>query len=262
MQFLDSAILGLVEGATEFLPISSTAHLILAGKLLGLDETAAAFEIAMQSGAILAVIFFEWRMILSFLRRDTFFKILVNLIVAFIPAAVVGLILHKFITQHLFSLPVIAATLLVGGIFMLLAEHFFGKKKSVQQADDIRKMRWQQAFSIGCAQVLSIIPGTSRALTTIYGGIFAGLSRKTATEFSFLLAIPVLGAATFYEVVLNQESQLSVDANFWIAFGVSFVVALLALQLFFAFVKKHNFRWFAWYRIALGLGIIAFLYLG
>lgn len=256
-ELFSPVILGLVEGATEFLPVSSTAHLILVDHLLGSAQSAS-FEIAMQFGAILAVVIFEWRTIWNLLRT-AFLSSSLNLALAFIPAAVVGLAFHDFITEQLFSLSTIAITLTLGGVAMFFAESYFDQTRP--DTKTLADVNWRQALTIGVCQIISLIPGTSRALSTIYGGLIGGLSRETATEFSFLLAVPVLGAASVYEVFLNEKSHLTVTPSFWIASTVSFFAALLALNLFLNFVKKHNFRLFALYRIMLGIGIGIWLWL-
>jgi undecaprenyl-diphosphatase len=171
--------------------------------------------------------------------------------------------LHDFITARLFNLPVIAVTLFLGGVLILVLEKFYFPKNLQKNpvTEKITALSWRQALAIGCAQTLALVPGVSRALVTIYGGIFVGTDRKTAAEFSFLLALPILGGATVYELFLKKGVHLAADANFWLAFFSSFLLALLALKYFFAFVKKHDFKIFGWYRLALSAAIALVLWL-
>jgi undecaprenyl-diphosphatase len=259
---LKAAILGIVEGLTEFLPISSTGHLILAGELLDFnDDKGKAFLIMIQTGAMLAVM---WQYRVRFLdlavgvfhRRDAQIFVL-KLFVAFLPAAIVGLLLGDLIKAHLFgSIPVAVA--LIAGAFVILAVERFYKNWRVDSVDD---MTFRDALMVGLAQCCSLIPGVSRAGATIIGGMLCGLSRKAATEFSFFLAVPTLIAAGGYDL-LKHRSEFSADDAAILAVGliVSFVSALICIRWLLRYVASHNFNVFAWYRIILGAIILIVLW--
>jgi undecaprenyl-diphosphatase len=252
---LKAAILGLVEGATEFIPVSSTGHLIVVSNWLGLvDERAKTFNIFIQLGAILAIVWlYRTRLARSVAeaRRDsTGRRLIINLLVAFLPAAIVGFLAHDWIKSRLFNPSVVALALMVGGIFILLIERW-GPQSVV---DDVNQVPTRSALGVGLAQVLSLIPGTSRSGATIMGGYALGLSRTAATEFSFLLAIPVMFAATGYDLLKSWALLAAPDLPmFAIGFVVSFVSALIVVRLFLSYVSRHSFRAFAWYRIVLGV---------
>jgi undecaprenyl-diphosphatase len=252
---LKAAILGLVEGATEFIPVSSTGHLIVVSNWLGLvDERAKTFNIFIQLGAILAIVWlYRTRLARSVAeaRRDSNGRrLIINLLVAFLPAAIVGFLAHDWIKSRLFNPSVVALALIVGGIFILLIERW-GPRSVV---DDVNQVPTRSALGVGLAQVLSLIPGTSRSGATIMGGYALGLSRTAATEFSFLLAIPVMFAATGYDLLKSWALLAAPDLPmFAIGFVVSFVSALIVVRLFLSYVSKHSFRAFAWYRIVLGV---------
>jgi undecaprenyl-diphosphatase len=252
---LKAAILGLVEGATEFIPVSSTGHLIVVSNWLGLvDERAKTFNIFIQLGAILAIVWlYRTRLARSVAeaRRDSNGRrLIINLLVAFLPAAIVGFLAHDWIKSRLFNPSVVALALIVGGIFILLIERW--RPRSV--VDDVNQVPTHSALGVGLAQVLSLIPGTSRSGATIMGGYALGLSRTAATEFSFLLAIPVMFAATGYDLLKSWALLAAPDLPmFAIGFVVSFVSALIVVRLFLSYVSKHSFRAFAWYRIVLGV---------
>jgi undecaprenyl-diphosphatase len=252
---LKAAILGLVEGATEFIPVSSTGHLIVVSNWLGLvDERAKTFNIFIQLGAILAIVWlYRTRLARSVAeaRRDSNGRrLIINLLVAFLPAAIVGFLAHDWIKSRLFNPSVVALALIVGGIFILLIERW--RPRSV--VDDVNQVPTRSALGVGLAQVLSLIPGTSRSGATIMGGYALGLSRTAATEFSFLLAIPVMFAATGYDLLKSWALLAAPDLPmFAIGFVVSFVSALIVVRLFLSYVSKHSFRAFAWYRIVLGV---------
>jgi undecaprenyl-diphosphatase len=258
-------ILGIVEGLTEFLPISSTGHLILAGDLLDFnDERGKVFEIVIQFGAILAVCW-EYRAklvsVVSGLvqKQEAAQRFTLNLIIAFIPAAILGLLFASKIKAHLFAPVPVALAFIVGGLVILWAERR-DHKISVESVDD---MRWQDALKVGCAQTLALIPGTSRSGATIIGGLLFGLSRKAATEFSFFLAIPTLTAATLYEVVKYRSLF---HAHDWWLFAVgaasSFVSAFFCVRWLLRFISRHDFTAFAWYRIVFGLVVLGTAYSG
>ena len=251
-------ILGIVEGLTEFLPVSSTGHLILVGQLLGFnDDKGKVFEIAIQFAAILAV-FWEYRARLahtltSMTSEPASSRLAINLIVAFLPAAVLGFLFLKQIKAYLFNPIVVASAFIIGGFLILWAE----RRQHVIHAESIDDMTWRDALKVGFAQALAMIPGTSRSGATIIGGLFFGLSRRAATEFSFFLAIPTMFAATFYDVYKNRD-LFSMDdiALFAVGGTVSFISAFIAVRGLIRFISRHDFTIFAWYRIAFGIIVL------
>ncbi|NOT16502.1 MAG: undecaprenyl-diphosphate phosphatase [Sulfuriferula sp.] len=262
---LKAVILGLVEGLTEFLPISSTGHLILAGDLLNFnDERGKAFEIIIQAGAILAVCWEYRRKIVTVVQglgQAESNKFVLNLLVAFLPAAVLGLLFAHKIKEYLFQPVPVAAAFIIGGIVILWAE----KREHVVRVDSVEAMSWQDALKIGLAQTLALIPGTSRSGATIIGGLLFGLSRRTATEFSFFLAIPTLLAATVYEVYKHKDLLLSSQGDvmlFAIGFVTAFFSALVAIRALLKFISQHDFVVFAWYRIIFGIVVLITAYTG
>jgi undecaprenyl-diphosphatase len=246
---VNALILGVVEGITEFLPISSTGHLILAGDLLGFnDERAKVFEIVIQTGAMLAVV---WEYRARFFRVDA--RLYRNLIVAFLPAAIVGLAFSKPIKQYLFHAVPVALAFIVGGVIILLVERMPLKAR----VQDTRSMTWLDALKVGIAQCFALIPGTSRSGATIIGGMLFGLSRKAATEFSFFLAVPTLVAAGLYDLWKNRALLSSHDAGLFAVGSVAaFVSAFVVIRWLIRYVATHDFRPFAWYRIAFGLVVL------
>ena len=256
-----AAIMGVVEGLTEFLPVSSTGHLILAGHLLGATaERWKTFEIFIQLGAILAIVWlYRARLIEAVLAARTegpSRRFLLNLLIAFLPAAVVGFLAHDWIKEHLFRVPVVAAALVAGGIVILLIERW-RPPETLDRADAVPA---RTALGIGLAQVLSLVPGTSRSGATIMGGYALGLSRRAATEFSFFLAIPVMLAATLYDLLKSLDALTAADAPaFAVGFGVSFLSALVVVKGFLAYVSRHSFAAFAWYRIVFGALLLLFV---
>jgi undecaprenyl-diphosphatase len=262
---LKALILGLVEGLTEFLPISSTGHLILAGDLLNFnDERGKAFEIIIQAGAILAVCW-EYRSkittVVKGLGQLDSNKFVFNLFVAFLPAAVLGLLFAHKIKEYLFQPVPVAAAFIIGGVLILWAE----KRQHVIRVESVEAMSWKDALKIGLAQTLALIPGTSRSGATIIGGLLFGLSRRTATEFSFFLAIPTLLAATAYEVYKNRELLLNSQGDvtlFAVGFVTAFVSALIAIRALLKFISQHDFVVFAWYRIIFGIVVLITAYTG
>lgn len=257
---LVAIILGLVEGATEFLPVSSTGHLIAVGAMLGFSgDRAGTFEVVIQIGAIFAVIW-HYRysliqMVTGVTRDGTERRTVLNLLIAFLPAAVIGLLLHGWIKEVLFSPVVVAWALVIGGFVMLLIEKWAPPSTAVAVAE----VRPRQALTIGFAQVVSMIPGTSRAAATILGGYAAGLSRPAATEFSFLLAIPTIIGAAGLDLFKSRDLLGPDDFVFFtVGIVVSFVSALAVIRGFLRFVERHSFSVFAWYRIGFGclLGIL------
>ena len=251
-------ILGIVEGLTEFLPVSSTGHLILVGQLLGFnDDKGKVFEIAIQFAAILAVVW-EYRARLahtltSMMSEPASSRLAINLIVAFLPAAVLGFLFLKQIKAYLFNPIVVASAFIIGGFLILWAE----RRQHVIHAESIDDMTWRDALKVGFAQALAMIPGTSRSGATIIGGLFFGLSRRAATEFSFFLAIPTMFAATFYDVYKNLD-LFSMDdiALFAVGGTVSFISAFIAVRGLIRFISRHDFTVFAWYRIAFGIIVL------
>ena len=256
-----AALLGLVEGATEFIPVSSTGHLILASDWLGLvDERAKTFDIFIQLGAILAIVWI-YRVRLARWVGDARTdpgsrRFLLNVILAFLPAAIVGFLAHEWIKSRLFNPDVVAVALIAGGVVILLIERWPPKSR----VHDVAGIPPRLALGIGMAQVLSLIPGTSRSGATIMGGYALGLSRTAATEFSFFLAIPTMLAATTYDL-LKSWSVLGVTdiPMFAVGFIVSFVSAVVVVKAFLTYVSNHTFRVFAWYRIALGVVLLLIL---
>ncbi|EGV36540.1 undecaprenyl-diphosphate phosphatase [Neisseria weaveri] len=248
-------ILGIVEGLTEFLPISSTGHLIVIGDLLNFHSNGKVFEIAIQLGAVLAVIF-EYRKrfthVVSHIGRDQKVnRFVLNLAVAFIPAAVVGLLFSKQIKTFLFNPITVAAALILGGFFILWVERRqTTRKPKVTNVDD---MRIRDALVVGCAQIFALVPGTSRSGSTIMGGMLWGLERKVATEFSFFLAVPVMIAATTYDVLKHYKLFSAQDIGLIVVgFVAAFVAGLLAVKALLKFVSAKNYVPFAYYRIVFG----------
>lgn len=255
-----AAVMGVVEGLTEFLPISSTGHLILAGALLRFDDDKAkVFDIAIQTGAILAVIIVYWQKIRSTIaalpterqaRRFT-----LNVLVAFLPAVVSGLLLGKLIKEHLFTPAVVATAFILGGFIILWVERRQERAVRIQEADD---MTWVDALKLGLVQCLALVPGTSRSGATIIGGMLLGLSRKAATDFSFYLAIPTLTGAGAYSLY-KERALLSPDDLPMFAVGLffSFVSAWLCVRWLLRYISTHSFVPFAWYRIVFGVIVLA-----
>ncbi len=257
---LKALLLGVVEGLTEFLPVSSTGHLILVGDLLHFnDERGKVFEIAIQLAAILAVCWAYRARLLKVaggLARDPGEQRFVfHLLLAFLPAAGLGVLFHHAIKTYLFNPVTVAGALILGGMAILYIE----KRAYHPRVQSVEQLGWQQALKIGFAQSLAMFPGVSRAGATIMGGLVFGLSRKAATEFSFFLAIPTMFAATFYDVYKNWQWLSAGDLPlFAVGFAASFAAAMLAVKALLKWVSQHSFVPFAWYRIALGLVVLAF----
>jgi undecaprenyl-diphosphatase len=253
MTIIDSVILGIVEGITEFLPVSSTAHLIIASTLLGLKQTVdnVAFEVIIQLGATLAIV-------LIYLNKINFKEIELwkKVFLAFLPLAVIGFLLRHQV-KELFNLTIVAWMFIIGGIVFFIVEKFYSEEKA--KVKDVEKVTYKQAFLVGIFQVFALIPGTSRSGATIVGGMLGGLNRKTAADFSFLLAIPTMFAASGYEFVKNLHSFK--DQNLLIltiGFIVSFISCYIAVKWFLSFVKKYTLIPFGIYRIIIGLIILFF----
>ena len=265
MLLAKAAVMGVVEGLTEFLPISSTGHLILAGALLGFDDDKAkVFDIAIQTGAIFAVILVYWQKI-----SDTFKalpyqaeaqRFVLNVFVGFLPAVVLGLLFGKLIKEHLFTPWVVATTFIVGGFIILWAERRPPSSVRIRAVED---MRGRDALMVGLVQCLAMVPGTSRSGATIIGGMLLGLSRKAATDFSFFLAIPTLIGAGGYSLY-KERALLSVDDIPMFATGlvVSFLSAWICVRWLLKYIASHSFEVFAWYRLAFGLVVLVTAWTG
>ena len=265
---IKAAIMGLVEGLTEFLPISSTGHLILAGALLGFDdEKAKVFDIAIQTGAIFAVILVYWQKI-----RDTVLalpssrqaqRFALNVLIAFLPAVILGLLFGKAIKAHLFTPVVVASTFIIGGFIILWAERRQEKNPAVARIQDVDAMTVMDALKVGLVQCMAMIPGTSRSGATIIGGMLLGLSRKAATDFSFYLAIPTLIGAGAYSLYKERALLSMADAPlFGVGLVVSFFSAWLCIRWLLRYIASHSFVGFAYYRIVFGIVVLATAWTG
>jgi undecaprenyl-diphosphatase len=256
---IKAAIMGIVEGLTEFLPVSSTGHLILAASLLDFhDARGQLFEIVIQSGAILAVVWEFRRRIFSTVadaRRDAKARqLLVNVAIAFMPLAVLGLLFGAALKAHLFNATTVAAAFIAGGLLILWAE----KRQHVVRVQSVDDMTALDALKVGVAQAFALVPGTSRSGATIIGGLLFGLSRQVATEFTFYLAIPTLGVASLYSLYDQRELLAVEDVGMWVVGMVSaFVSAFVCVRWLIRYVSTHTFIPFAWYRIAFGIVVLA-----
>ncbi len=255
MSIGEAVVLAIIEGLTEFLPVSSTGHMIIASSVMGIasDPFTKSFTIAIQFGAILSVVWLYWK---NFFRSIDFY---VKLFIAFIPAAILGFIFNDFIDQLLERVEVVAITLILGGILFLFIDKIFQKNESSPVG-----VGYPSAFKIGLFQAIAMIPGVSRSAATIIGGLTQHLSRKTAAEFSFFLAVPTMFAATSYKLFkfYKEGNQFGQSEIITLTIGnvVAFVVAVLAIKFFIQFLTRHGFKLFGYYRIALG-GILLLLYL-
>ena len=265
---LQALIMGLVEGFTEFLPISSTGHLILAGSLLNfVGEKVKVFEIVIQTGAIIAVMW-EYRVRLASVLSGMFSdpkaqRFIANLVIGFLPAAILGFMFNKAIKAHLFSPVPVAAAFIIGGFVILWVEKRAKANPATVRVETVDHMTALDALKVGCAQAFALIPGTSRSGATIIGGMMFGLSRKAATEFSFFLAIPLLLSATVYSLY-KERALLSVAdiPMFGVGMVAAFVSAFLCVRWLLRYISSHDFTIFAWYRIIFGLVVIATDYTG
>ncbi|MDA3802606.1 MAG: undecaprenyl-diphosphate phosphatase [Patescibacteria group bacterium] len=275
MHIWQSVILGVVEGLTEFLPISSTAHLILTSEILKIPSSdfLKTFNISIQLGAILAVVLLYWKKIINSK------KIIYRIITAFIPTAIIGFTIYGLAKSFLMdSLPLIASTLFLGGIILIIFEKRYKKKNNLKEISqnneskkddeddkELEKITLKQSIIIGIVQSLAIIPGVSRSAATIIGGLSLGLSRKTIVEFSFLLAVPTMFGATFLDLYKSQDTILLLTKSeilVWIiGFVISFFTALIGIKFLLKYIKKNDFISFAWYRIGLGILIALFLFI-
>jgi len=264
MTILQSLILGIIEGLTEFLPISSTAHLLIISELLKIpsSEFLKTFTISIQVGAILAVIVLYWKRVFSNLN------IIWRLAAAFIPTAIIGLIFYKLVKNYLMeSLLIIAISLFVGGIIIILFENWYARK-NLKKDDglnsdlDLNKISYKQAVILGAVQALAMIPGVSRSGATIIGGLAQDINRRTIVEFSFLLAIPTMLAATAFDLYKNPDIFNDGQIIIWLAgFITSFITAIIGIKFLIKYIQRNDFKIFAWYRIVLGLVILGVLFL-
>jgi undecaprenyl-diphosphatase len=253
MDVLNAIIIAIIEGITEYLPISSTGHIIITEKILGIESTdfTKAFLVNIQFGAILSVVVLYWKRF--FQSLEFYYK----LFVAFIPAAVIGFLLNDFIDAMLESVLVVAISLLLGGVILIYID------KWIKNNENDNEMTYSSALKIGLFQCIAMIPGVSRSAATIIGGMTQNLSRKTAAEFSFFLAVPTMFAASVYKLLKNYASISKDDISILLIGNfVSFIVAMLAIKFFIGYLQKHGFKIFGYYRIALGLLILILLALG
>ncbi|KAB2832560.1 MAG: undecaprenyl-diphosphate phosphatase [Candidatus Brocadia sp.] len=254
MTYLEALILAIIEGITEFLPISSTGHMVIAATFMGISDNTLTknFEIVIQLGAILSVVVLYWRKFL------TSFRFYLKLAFAFLPAAITGFFLEDYIDLLLANVWVVVTSLIIGGIILIFVDKWFRHAEGKEE----QEISWFQGFKIGCFQCIAMIPGVSRAAATIIGGMAVGLNRRTAAEFSFFLAVPtMLGASAkklmdSYATIQNQDIVMLIFGS-----SVAFVVAMVAIRAFIGFLKNHGFIWFGYYRIVVGvtIALIAFL---
>ena len=272
MDWLQTVIIAIVEGLTEFLPVSSTGHMIIAQSVLGIESTpfVKAFTVIIQFGAILSVVVLYWR---KFFYPETMrtkgytwwqaiWRFYLKLIAGVLPAVVLGLAFNDFIESNLGNVTLVAVMLILGGIFMLFCDRIFNKGK-----DDTGKLSERKAVYIGLFQCIAMIPGVSRSMATIVGGMAQGLTRKAAAEFSFFLAVPTMFAATVYSILkffLDGKGEIIWNNLEVLLLGnvVAFIVALLAIKFFINFLAKYGFKAFGWYRIVVGLVILVLLFTG
>ncbi len=254
MTYLEALILAIIEGITEFLPISSTGHMVIASTFMGISDNTLTknFEIVIQLGAILSVVVLYWRKFL------TSFRFYLKLAFAFLPAAITGFFLEDYIDLLLANVWVVVTSLIIGGIILIFVDKWFRHAEGKEE----QEISWLQGFKIGCFQCIAMIPGVSRAAATIIGGMAVGLNRRTAAEFSFFLAVPtMLGASAkklmdSYATIQNHDIVMLIFGS-----SVAFVVAMVAIRAFIGFLKNHGFIWFGYYRIVVGvtIALIAFL---
>lgn len=259
-ELIAALILGVVEGLTEFLPISSTGHLILAGALLGVDdERGKVFFMVIQTGAMLAIVW-EYRQRFAqvlrgvLMHRDPLaLRFVINVLIAFMPAAVLGVLFGKLIKAQLFAPVPVACAFIVGGLIILWVE----RREQSPRIESVDAMTWRDALKVGFAQAFALIPGTSRSGATIIGGMLFGLSRRAATEFSFFLAVPTLVAAGAYDLLKHRDLLSATDlGRFSIGFAAAFVSAFLCVRWLLRYIATHDFCVFAWYRIVFGLLVL------
>jgi len=256
MSLFHSLILGIIEGFTEFLPISSTGHMVLVSHFLHIPESSvlSTFEIVVQVGAIAAVVVLYFKKLFDI-------KIIKKLIVAFIPTGIIGLVVFPHIKDWLQNPLLVAVTLTLGGICILLVENLYEKRIENGETVEISSVSYKQALMLGIYQSLAVVPGVSRSGAMIIGGLTMRLSRKILTEFTFLLAVPTMVVATLY-TIYKKHSELALDSVTPILFGtfVSFVVALFVIRYFLTYIRSHSFKIFGWYRILIGIILICILW--
>jgi undecaprenyl-diphosphatase len=257
MNLIQAIILAIIEGITEYLPISSTGHMIIGASFMGIADQAFTkiFEVNIQFGAIIAVIVLYWKRF--FQTLDFYYK----LFVAFIPAAVIGFLANDFIDSILENVWVVATSLLLGGVVLVFIDKLFEDKPQKEEAN------YKNSFIIGLFQCIAMIPGVSRSAATIIGGMFQGLSRKSAAEFSFFLAVPTMFAASAYKLLKGYKNgDLNFDQEQLMLLGigniVAFIVSIVAIKFFIGFLQKHGFKVFGYYRIALGLILLGLMWSG
>ena len=261
---ISAVVLGIIEGLTEFLPISSTGHLVVAERLLGFSDPGEVFAVVIQLGAILAVcVYFHakmWRLTCGVVARDpAALRFLGNLVIAALPAAVVGLVLNQWMEAHLFTVEVVATTMVLGGLAIIAIE----RRSRAPVHLDAATLPWTIALGVGCCQLLALVPGVSRSGSSILGGMLLGIDRRAATEFSFFLAIPImLGASTLKLVKHRHDLTSDRLAIIAVGFVVAFVVALAVVHWLIRYVSHRDFMPFAWYRIAAGLLLAVLLLTG
>lgn len=255
MDIIHSIIWGIIEGLTEFLPISSTAHLVLAADVLRVSQTdfAKSFEIIIQLGAILAVVWLYGKQVI--LDKE----IIKRLIVSFIPTSIFGFLLYKiFKTILMENLNIIVWALILGGIIMIIFEYFH--KEKPESAEEIEKITYKQSLILGICQSLAIVPGVSRAAATIISGMAIGIKRKTIVEYSFLLAVPTMLAASGYDIMKNGMSfSMNQIGVLLLGFLIAFMVAIFAIKFLLKYIKNNNFIWFGVYRIIIGIIFLLFI---
>jgi undecaprenyl-diphosphatase len=255
MTLFQAIVIAIIEGLTEFLPVSSTGHMILASSLMGIheDEFVKSFEVVIQLGAILAVLALYYK------RFLVSFEIYLKLFVAFLPTGVIGLLAYKSIKAYLFNPTTVSISLIVGGVVLILLDRWTEKKES--RYVELEHISYTDALKIGFIQCISMIPGVSRSAATIFGGVYAGFNRMQAAEFSFLLAIPTMFAASGYDILKNHETILNGNLNtLLIGALVAFLVAIVAVKGFVSFLTKYGFKHFGYYRIALGILFLLYAY--
>lgn len=253
MTYLEALILAIIEGITEFLPVSSTGHMIIASKFMGISDNAITknFEIIIQFGAILSVVVLYWRKFL------TSFRFYMKLAFAFLPAAIAGVLLGDYIDNLMMNVWVVIAALFLGGIVLIFTDRWFKHAEGTEE----QEISWFQGFKIGCFQCIAMVPGVSRAAATIIGGMAVGLNRRTAAEFSFFLAVPTMLGATVkkmmdsYKTIQNHDIAILVFGS-----AVAFVVAMFAIKAFIGFLKQYGFKCFGYYRIAVGVALAIIAY--
>lgn len=254
MSYFEAVIIAIVQGITEFLPVSSTGHMIITESVLGMksSEFVSLFAVCIHFGTILAVVVLYWK---RFFQTFTFYY---KLFIAFIPAAIAGFFLESYISEYLNNVIIVAVSLLVGGIILIFVDRWFKKNEDAKA-----EVSYPSAFKIGLFQVIAMIPGVSRSAATIIGGMTQKLSRKHAAEFSFLLAVPTIFAASGYKLFKTYKSINPDNINLLVVGNiVAFIIAVIAIKTFISLIQKHGFKWFGYYRVVLGIAIILLLAFG